>query len=234
MWHSGAQWGYHPGGWGRAPVDEVGRPIWGWIEDLPPNPDQLLIDKSHKWGLLPDAEEEEEEEMEDQMQVQESAEAEEEEPTQARLSEADISRGLESVPGIETPSEIELRKFRPQEPQQLYQVVQAQAASVGSAVYGSEFTYAVPPPPPGATASAHAKKTGGEVVNLIKSHKTAAIDVALTPEDLELSEDDLRKKYASIVAQKEKEKQMPLVTRVQDAPKPDKDEKKNKKKEFKF
>lgn len=25
----GAQWGYHPGGWGRPPVDEFNRPIYG-------------------------------------------------------------------------------------------------------------------------------------------------------------------------------------------------------------
>jgi splicing factor 3B subunit 2 len=25
----GAEWGYHPGGWGRAPVDELGNPIYG-------------------------------------------------------------------------------------------------------------------------------------------------------------------------------------------------------------
>jgi splicing factor 3B subunit 2 len=25
----GAQWGYHPGGWGKPPVDEYGRPLYG-------------------------------------------------------------------------------------------------------------------------------------------------------------------------------------------------------------
>jgi hypothetical protein len=24
-----ASWGFHPGGWGRPPVDEWGRPLWG-------------------------------------------------------------------------------------------------------------------------------------------------------------------------------------------------------------
>ena len=25
----GAQWGYHPGGWGKPPVDEFNRPLYG-------------------------------------------------------------------------------------------------------------------------------------------------------------------------------------------------------------
>ena len=25
----GAQWGYHPGGWGKPPVDELNRPLYG-------------------------------------------------------------------------------------------------------------------------------------------------------------------------------------------------------------
>ena len=25
----GAQWGYHPGGWGKPPVDEYNRPLYG-------------------------------------------------------------------------------------------------------------------------------------------------------------------------------------------------------------
>ena len=25
----GANWGYHPGGWGKAPVDELNRPLYG-------------------------------------------------------------------------------------------------------------------------------------------------------------------------------------------------------------
>eukprot|EP01122_Echinamoeba_exundans_P007697 TRINITY_DN2423_c0_g2_i2.p1 TRINITY_DN2423_c0_g2~~TRINITY_DN2423_c0_g2_i2.p1 ORF type:complete len:466 (-),score=153.21 TRINITY_DN2423_c0_g2_i2:92-1489(-) len=225
----GAQWGHHPGGWGRAPVDEMGRPIWGWVEDVPPDPDQLAVDKSFRWGVLPDADEEEEEEEEQQ----EPDLMQEDEPDQQQevAEEVDLTGGLESVPGIETPAEIELRKFRPQEPQHLYQVVPAQAASVGGAIYGSEFMYQVPPS--GAPANATAKRSDNAAVNIIRSQRTAAIDVAVAPEDLDLPEEELRKKYANIIDAKEKEKNMPLVTRVQDMPK-EKDDKKKKKKDFKF
>ena len=27
--HAGAQFGYHPGGWGKPPVDEEGNPVYG-------------------------------------------------------------------------------------------------------------------------------------------------------------------------------------------------------------
>jgi splicing factor 3B subunit 2 len=30
----GAQWGYHPGGWGKPPVDEFNRPLYGDVFGL--------------------------------------------------------------------------------------------------------------------------------------------------------------------------------------------------------
>jgi hypothetical protein len=92
--------------------------------------------------------------------------------------------------------------------------------------------YQVPPvtaPPPAGSA----KRVDNSSVNIIRSQRTAAIDVAVAPEDLDLPEEELRKKYSKIIDAKEDEKNMPLVTRVQDMPK-EKDDKKKKKKDFKF
>jgi splicing factor 3B subunit 2 len=30
----GAQWGFHPGGWGKPPVDEMNRPLYGDVFGL--------------------------------------------------------------------------------------------------------------------------------------------------------------------------------------------------------
>lgn len=232
----GAQWGYHPGGWGRAPVDEMGRPIWGWVEELPPDPDQIAIDKTFRWGALPDADDEEDEEEEaEPVHDDDAMDQDNNGPdlgAEEDANEAEISSGLESVPGIDTPAEIELRKFRPNdEPQQLYHVVPAQATAVGGALYGSEFTYQVPataPPPVG--PGNPAKRVAAAAV--IRSQRTAAIDVAVAPEDLDLPEEELRRRYSEIIETREQERQAPYVTRVQDTPK---EEKKNKKKkDYKF
>lgn len=52
----GASWGYHPGGWGKPPVDEYGRPLYG---DIFGTIDQELhyeVTRRHKliriWGYL--------------------------------------------------------------------------------------------------------------------------------------------------------------------------------------
>ncbi|KNE69116.1 hypothetical protein AMAG_13974 [Allomyces macrogynus ATCC 38327] len=68
----GAQWGFHPGGWGKPPVDEYGRPLYGDVFGtmydaaqydvyLPPGAKEL-------WGEIPpQADEEEEEEDDDEI-----------------------------------------------------------------------------------------------------------------------------------------------------------------------
>ncbi|XP_049850254.1 splicing factor 3B subunit 2-like [Schistocerca gregaria] len=54
----GAQYGFHAGGWGSAPIDMYGRPIWGWVENKKHveceivNGKQIPIDKNEVWGAL--------------------------------------------------------------------------------------------------------------------------------------------------------------------------------------
>lgn len=151
----GAQPGYHPGGWGAPPVDEYGRPIWGWIDDIPPTPDQASIDKNFLWGTvqrLPEEEEEEEEE-EDEDQGQESMDVDGEKSVEAEPTE----------PEIEVPSsDLELRKYTKEankhideeimSPKELYKVLPQREGSIKGAVVGSEHRYELgkeqPPPPP--------------------------------------------------------------------------------------
>jgi splicing factor 3B subunit 2 len=231
----GASWGYHPGGWGKAPVDDYGNPLWGniQVEDdkeftTPPDPFSLVqnIPRGQLWGLLGVEEELPEEEEGSVSENQEGAKPEGQIPE-------DVS-GLESVPGIETPAQMELRKNRGreeddtemlEEPKQLYQVLpQKQASATGSGM------------------TAHTYDVRASKLDLMKSQRTAEVEVALDPSDLELPEEELQKKYNKVLAEQEKSKQ-PTRADVSDvieentkkrkgAPKESKKTKKQK--EFKF
>ncbi|CAJ0906529.1 9787_t:CDS:10, partial [Entrophospora sp. SA101] len=96
----GAQWGFHPGGWGKPPVDEYNRPLYGDVfgtyhQDIPSENVQPIERKL--WGEL-----EPEEEVED------------ESVTSKALQEGLVTpSGFSSVPnGLQTPDYIELRKFQ--------------------------------------------------------------------------------------------------------------------------
>lgn len=75
MIFQGASFGYHAGGWGKPPVDELGKPLYGDVfgtqaEDAPVVVDEENVDKT-QWGELEsesesESESEEEDEDEDQ------------------------------------------------------------------------------------------------------------------------------------------------------------------------
>jgi len=178
---SECQYGYHPGGWGKPPVDPYGRPLYGGNPFDPPgsgadigaNDGQRLVTSDGKtigktsWGALPtgdidEEESDEEEESESGSEMEESEEEGEEEATTAE--------GIESVlppPSIASSVPVNLRKQAgdetplPDQPKQLYQVIeQKQAASdkQAGAVFASDVAYVVP------AAAAAAVPEGAESV----------------------------------------------------------------------
>lgn len=65
----GAQWGYHPGGWGKPPVDENNKPLYGDVFGVyrRPKPNAFTKPVEHElWGQPGEAPEEEEEESEEE------------------------------------------------------------------------------------------------------------------------------------------------------------------------
>jgi len=57
----GAEYGYHPGGWGKPPVDEFGNPLYGdWRQDQPAQPTQP--EDITLWGEVEDFDDDEEDE----------------------------------------------------------------------------------------------------------------------------------------------------------------------------
>ncbi|KAI8906159.1 hypothetical protein DFJ77DRAFT_477686 [Powellomyces hirtus] len=204
----GAQWGYHPGGWGKPPVDEYGRPLYGDVFGTMAQEVQLEhvapIERT-PWGEL---EEEEEEEM-----VEESSEGEEEDEGGEDHEDAATDSGLvtpsgiSSVPsGLETPDFIELRKdsrrAADETPKHLYTIVpERPSTSSDGAFMGSAHTYDLT----STSASTQHAPIDATQPTYTRKRKTphplapsSTIDVALNPEDLEEGLTDatmIRQKY---------------------------------------
>ncbi len=147
---SGASFGYHPGGWGKPPVNEFGRPLYGDVFGVEGNNaneqyDNVRVAKEQMWGNIPssdeDDEEDEEEEDEEEMDVQNEGEG----------METPMDTGISSVSEFDTSDTIDLRKgtssvssLGTETPtRQLYQVLETQQNGVGKSLYGSSHTYAM-------------------------------------------------------------------------------------------
>lgn len=125
----GASFGYHPGGWGKPPVDEYGIPLYGDVFGARAAlqvQDSFVPDKTH-WGEIvvreDEYDEEDEDEEEDVFAVVRDASGARRERQRRRdeasddLSASDLASGIETplgsssvISGTETPSAIDLRK----------------------------------------------------------------------------------------------------------------------------
>ncbi|KAI0244292.1 hypothetical protein L0F63_005460 [Massospora cicadina] len=182
-----AMWGYHPGGWGKPPVDEFNRPLYG---DVFGNDDYTVEDEvvdpidRTLWGELLS-----EEEAVDR--VEEEEEEEEEEPVETVV---DMKEGL-ATPS--DPQEIELRKDtrRPSgEPKKLYHVLPQKEASTKGQFMGSQYTY----------------DTGailGQEGEPKKRRKMDGVDVALDPNEVSSITDKsyLASKYEGAIQERNAE-----------------------------
>ncbi|XP_041099308.1 splicing factor 3B subunit 2 isoform X2 [Polyodon spathula] len=201
----GCLFGYHAGGWGKPPVDEMGKPLYGDVfgtnaGDFQAKTEEEDVDRT-PWGELEASDEESSEEEE------EEEESDEEKPDETGfITPADSGLitpgGFTSVPaGMETPELIELRKKKIEEamdgnetPQLFTVLPEKRPASVGMAMMGSTHIYDV--------SSAVSRKGGG-------AQELQGVEVALAPEELELDPLAMTQKYEERVreqqAQVEKE-----------------------------
>lgn len=186
----GATFGYHAGGWGKPPVDEMGKPLYGdvfgtQVEELPITVDEDTIDKA-PWGELESESESEEE----------SDEEEEEEDQTGMITPGDAGlitpSGLSSVgAGLETPDMIELRKKKEIEDAMetggetpaLFTILNEKRAAVGAAMMGSAHTYDL-----GLTTP----KKAGE-----------GVEITLDPSELELEPAAMAAKYDDTIKERE-------------------------------
>ncbi|KAI0929094.1 hypothetical protein AcW1_006134 [Taiwanofungus camphoratus] len=199
----GAQWGFHPGGWGKPPLDEYNRPLYGDVFGvMPKNNDADMgepVDRN-LWGELEPEEEEEEEESEEESEEEEVAEPAPQDGLQTP-SGLETPSGMTSVVstvagGLETPDFLELRKNagRAQSeavetgPRSLYQVVPEKQASVRG-LMGSERGYDVSAVTSGGAIPVLGDERGSR-------RKTNGVDVSISASELEgMSEEELRRKY---------------------------------------
>ncbi|XP_028998438.1 splicing factor 3B subunit 2 isoform X2 [Betta splendens] len=197
--------GYHAGGWGKPPVDEMGKPLYGDVfgtnsVDFQAKAEEEEVDHT-PWGELEPSDEESSEEEEEE-------ESDEEKPDETGfITPADSGLitpgGFSSVPaGMETPELIELRKKKIEEAMdgnetpQLYTVLpERRTGPVGAAMMASTHIYEM-------TGAMPSRKTGG-------GQESQGVEVALAPEELELDPMAMTQKYEEHVreqqAQVEKE-----------------------------
>lgn len=258
----GCSFGYHAGGWGKPPVDEFGRPLYGDVfgsshTDLRKPEEEEPVDKS-LWGEMEDEIFEEVEPEEDSEEEEETEEQEEQMSEETKPNQEDMAglktpgEGLMTPSGIstagaglETPDMIELRKRKTQiesdmesvggaETPALYKILPEKAAHVGASMMGSSKVYDI----------SHAKKAALLQEAMISGigSQSGSIDMTLIPEELDMDTDQLQSRLdqqidASLQSDKSKKK----APKAQKAPTPaggtssNADKDKNKKyKEFKF
>ncbi|KAH9048649.1 DUF382-domain-containing protein [Lactarius deliciosus] len=198
----GAQWGFHPGGWGKPPLDEYNRPLYGDVFGVLPKTNDTTVGEpvdKNLWGEL-EPEEDEEEEESDEEEEEEEEEAAEAAPTDGLQTPSGLATpsGMASVvstvaAGLETPDFLELRKTTTAPvrdetgSRQLYSVIPEKQTSVRG-LMGSERGYDI-------------SGVSGASVPVLKEErgtkrKAGGVDVSLDASELEgLSEEELRRRY---------------------------------------
>eukprot|EP00892_Ulva_mutabilis_P010184 jgi/Ulvmu1/7538/UM037_0082.1 len=190
----GSDFGYHPGGWGKPPVDHQGQPLYGDVFGQ-----QVVLDddldeavKTQRWGELEDDDEE-------------SSESEEEEPEEPVLTEEQLDQGIASgmmtglssslEAGISTDASLEMRKSGGASTAgpapALYTVLEQEdtaAAAEGLSAVG--HTYKMP------NAARPANAAARKRLEAIHGGQGGDVDIAVDPEELDrLGEKGLQQLY---------------------------------------
>ncbi|XP_067624854.1 splicing factor 3B subunit 2 [Eurosta solidaginis] len=189
----GTSFGYHAGGWGKPPVDETGKPLYGDvfgtnIIDMDSGIDEGDIERN-QWGELESESEESSEEEE------EDGEDLGNQPDDSGLvtpAEGLVTpSGLTSVPaGMETPETIELRKKKIETEMEdndtpvLYQVLpEKRTDRVGASMMGSTHVYDI------SGVSKPAART------TVAVDREGTVELALDPSELDLDNEAMAQRY---------------------------------------
>ncbi|KAJ3340814.1 hypothetical protein HDU91_000803 [Kappamyces sp. JEL0680] len=186
----GAQWGFHPGGWGKPPTDEYNRPLYGdvFASSKPVIPDEVCkrtlislvygpngrICVGRIRGNSAPTDLRQEEEYESEEEEEEEEEAAEEEEEEEEEAEEPVQESVQFETGaidIET-EHIELRK-------EDKKYDQGTSKSKNGEFMGSSHTYSIP-------------------------GKAGEVQVALNPDDLDMDPETLKRKFDEGVQQNAK------------------------------
>jgi len=179
----GCSFGYHAGGWGKPPVDEQGKPLYGDVfgtSDASTYHAMPVEEIDHTlWGEMDS--ESEEEESSDEDEEEEEDEAGDGSGLQTPVVDAGLATpsGTTSVgAGLETPDNLELRKRRieadmegGETPSLPYQILpEKRNERIGASMMGSTHTYDI-------------KRTG-------KGGRENAVELALNPEEIDMMDSE--------------------------------------------
>lgn len=206
-----ASFGYHPGGWGKPPIDENGQPLYGDVFTKRAEQEEANVEISReRWGELEEVPEEEEEEDEEEEEAE--GDGEDYRGLQGSLDatgiETPLVDGTASVSsiasGLTTPGGVvDMRKGvrgtdTPDVPQQLYTVLEQKETSVGTSLYGSGHGYVVP-----GTESSRSTKSG-RVRRRFEDAGPEDGDASVAPSSVGDDSEDAAKKKKKAKTEKDK------------------------------
>lgn len=210
----GCAFGYHAGGWGKPPVDETGRPLYGDVFGMSRAPGSDALDEEVDRGMWGEPESESSGDEDEDEDVEEGGEGE----ADGKDGDGDASglvtpgaeglitpSGITSIPaGLETPETIELRKKKIESEMEggdtpaLYTVLQERRTEgLGASMMGSTHVYdmtgaAGGQAPPSVIA---ARRGVSGTASDARTEKDGAVELALDPSELDLDSEAMASRY---------------------------------------
>ncbi|XP_053674988.1 splicing factor 3B subunit 2 isoform X2 [Anopheles nili] len=205
----GCSFGYHAGGWGKPPVDESGKPLYGDVfgvagMDGEGGLGEEEIDRT-VWGELESESEESSEEEEDEgedllAQPDESGLIT---PAEGLVTPSGLTSGVPA--GMETPDTIELRKkkieseMEDNETPVLYHVLpEKRNERIGTAMMASTHVYDISAAGGGAGAGGAAASAGGRGAGRGGGgpvDREGMVELALDPSELDMDNEAMAQRY---------------------------------------
>lgn len=210
----GCAFGYHAGGWGKPPVDETGRPLYGDVFGISRAPGGDALDEEIDRGMWgePESEssgdEEEDEDGEDGGDGDDDGKDVDGDGSGLVTPGAEgliTPSGITSIPaGLETPETIELRKKKIESEMEggdtpaLYTVLQERRAEgLGAGMMGSTHVYdmtgAVGGQAPPSVIAARRSMSG--TISDARTDRDGAVELALDPSELDLDSEAMASRY---------------------------------------
>jgi splicing factor 3B subunit 2 len=185
----GCRYGTLEGEWGKPPVDEYGRPLYGDVFGTEHKEESSAPLSVELWGVLQEEEQvDSEDESEEELENDEDEDMEDEDIHESGLESVQSGvSGLSTPSGLTTPDVVNIRKDgtgseTPTEVRSLYTVIEEKKTSVGGGLFGTDRTYVLP--------------TGNQGIEQKRAAMRGQVNVALNPDELEtLDAASLKRKY---------------------------------------
>ncbi|XP_008204855.1 splicing factor 3B subunit 2 [Nasonia vitripennis] len=224
----GCAFGYHAGGWGKPPVDETGRPLYGDVFGVARTAGGDNLDDEVDKGMWGEPESESSGDEDEEEEEEEEDEEGKEDATGLVTPGAEgliTPSGITSIPaGLETPETIELRKRKIESEMEggdtpaLFTVLQERRTeNLGSSMMGSTHVYDMTGAGGQAPPSVIAARRG--VVSTSEQRATereGAVELALDPSELDLDSEAMATRYEETMRNRQALRREDLSDMLQD------------------